>query len=84
MNDEDTSKLRHKLLSPGRLNQGLIRSNIQLTSSVFLPLYSPHEELSPIDWRNYQGKYNLLTFMKNQHIPTYCGSCWAQAGSSVL
>ncbi len=53
MNDEDTSKLRNKLLSPGRLNQGLIRSNIQLTSSVFLPLYSPHEELSPIDWRNY-------------------------------
>lgn len=37
----------------------------------------------PIDWRNYQNR-NYLTYTKNQHIPTYCGSCWAQAAVSVL
>ena len=27
---------------------------------------------------------NYLSQMKNQHIPFYCGSCWAQAASSSL
>lgn len=37
----------------------------------------------PIFWGNVDG-VNYLTWMKNQHIPTYCGSCWAQAATSVL
>ena len=50
---------------------------------------SPHEskDLKSIpdvwDWRDVRG-YNFLTWNKNQHIPTYCGSCWAQAATSAI
>ena len=38
---------------------------------------------TPIFWGSVNGQ-NYLTWVKNQHIPTYCGSCWAQAATSVL
>ena len=50
---------------------------------IHTPLEFVEEIPINFEWNNVGGR-NYLTNMKNQHVPQYCGSCWAQASSSSL
>lgn len=66
----------------GKYFQGHIRANRTRPHLLTRP---PPRSPPPQEYRwDDVGGVNYLTGIRNQHIPQYCGSCWAQAASSSL
>jgi len=61
----------------------------QARAGKFLETAQPHTYLNVEDvptefsWGSVNGT-NYLTTLRNQHIPVYCGSCWAMGSTSAL
>jgi len=66
-----------------------IRPEPHLMPEVTMPAGFRPWNLTPVDlpeqwiWNDINGT-NYLTNVFNQHIPQYCGSCWAHAGTSAI
>ncbi|CAI2362047.1 unnamed protein product [Moneuplotes crassus] len=70
-------------LAAPNLNQGLwINPEAELDVSP-RKIVEGVEVPANFTWQDKDG-INYLTLVKNQHIPQYCGSCWAFAATSVL
>ena len=59
------------------------KSSFTTPENVRIPLEPVKDLPDTYIWNNVNGT-NFLTNIKNQHLPQYCGSCWAQAATSSM
>ena len=60
-----------------------MRAGVHLPSNHTAKYSSVQDLPATFSWGNINGE-SLLTTMRNQHIPVYCGSCWAMGSTSAL
>jgi len=85
--EEDRDQYPAKVDSDGIPNHYLPVDYDHVKEHVTSP--RPHEVINMLempddfDWRNVNGK-SYVSIPRNQHIPKYCGACWAFASLSSL
>lgn len=61
------------------------KHNYNFVPKVDTPLETkPFTDLPTTFWWGNVNNTNFLTFQRNQHIPVYCGACWAFSATSAL
>ena len=66
-----------------RTEEAYFRNGPVKTTPYAWEIYKQEDLPASVDWRNMNGK-NYLSWNKNQHIPRYCGSCWAEGTTSAI
>ena len=62
----------------------LIQNDLGITGNVGEDYKYDYDSVPDTMMWNNVNNTNFLTVVKNQHLPQYCGSCWAQCVASSL
>jgi cathepsin X len=60
-----------------------IRNPNRAAPRITNPLVASNDLPETWEWQDLNGT-NFLTTIRNQHLPQYCGSCWAHAATSAI
>ena len=60
-----------------------VRSLNRAEPRIHTPLEASNDLPTQWLWNDVDG-VNMVTNIRNQHIPQYCGSCWAHAATSAI
>ena len=74
---ENQFRIKHERCRPEKSDhsKGVLKTRLTMLKDNEMP--------QDFSWMNYNGT-NYLTLVRNQHIPHYCGSCWAFGATSAL
>jgi cathepsin X len=77
------AQLAHHPMSSGFDGDRKVAMNLYVQESAVGANYTLKALPESFTWADVQGR-SYLTPIRNQHIPTYCGSCWAFAATSTI